>query len=363
MLTNGLGTLLDEEIRGRQRFIDLFCGSAAVAWHVAQRYNVETVAYDLQRYSTVLAAAVLSRIGPVEVSAVWDRWADAAHKRVSQHAIPRYKKLTPRKVLELRKWCSEQPSSLVSAYGGHYYSPEQALWIQSLRATLPKAPVHRSICLAALVIAASKTAASPGHTAQPFQPTETALQYLEHSWSRDIRPVLRAALEELASMHARVVGSALIGDANKVAASARSQDLVFVDPPYSGVQYSRFYHVLESIAAGSAGAVSGVGRYPAPNKRPKSSFSLKSEARSAMRGLLEILASRRATVVVTFPDHLCSNGLSGEDLRQISKEYFRVDERLVKSVFSTLGGAGFDMAGSRKARQHADELILCLRPS
>ncbi|MCB9133375.1 MAG: DNA adenine methylase [Anaerolineales bacterium] len=34
----------------------------------------------------------------------------------------------------------------------------------------------------------------------------------------------------------------------QIAATLNNNDLVFVDPPYSSVQYSRFYHVLETVA-------------------------------------------------------------------------------------------------------------------
>jgi hypothetical protein len=67
---------------------------------------------------------------------------------------------------------------------------------------------------------------------------------------------------------------------------------------------------------------------------------------------------------MTFPDHDCSNGLSGDSVREIAAKHFRVRESQVESKFSTLGGTGDerDNGGGRSARQHARELILVLEP-
>ncbi len=47
-------------------------------------------------------------------------------------------------------------------------------------------------------------------------------------------------------MHAKTKGETIVGDALQIAKTLNRSDLVFVDPPYSAVQYSRFYHVLEN---------------------------------------------------------------------------------------------------------------------
>ncbi|SFP83011.1 Adenine-specific DNA methylase [Variovorax sp. PDC80] len=363
MLKNGLGDFLNDEISGRKRFVDLFCGSAAVTWHVAQRYSVPTLACDLQLFSVVLAEAVSSRTEVLSTVDLWSGWLESSSRYVAERPFPLMRKMSKTLVGELRKWCkTEGQGALLVAYGGHYYSPEQATWLDAFRKNLPENPTAQKVCLAALIIAASKAAASPGHTAQPFQPTATALQYLGQSWALNIRDLVQSALADLVLRHAKVLGAAIVGDANVLAEQAMDGDLVFVDPPYSGVQYSRFYHVLESIAAGDAGPVSGVGRYPVPSKRPSSDYSLKSKSESAIDALLEKLADRGAVVMLTFPDHLCSNGLSGDAIREIAAKNFKISEKSVKSVFSTLGGVSSVTAGSRKARQNADELILRLEP-
>jgi hypothetical protein len=171
------------------------------------------------------------------------------------------------------------------------------------------------------------------------------------------------SLKEICAEHALKVGKARLSDANKTASTLSKTDLVFIDPPYSGVHYSRFYHVLETLARGGCGDVTGVGRYPAAEFRPRSRYSMKTEAALALDELLERLSECQATAILTFPDHDCSNGLSGPSVIEIAAKHFKVDKRSVLSTFSTLGGPRRPIEqDGRAARRKAKELILVLRP-
>lgn len=229
--------------------------------------------------------------------------------------------------------------------------------------TLPTKISEKNVALAALIDAASQSAAAPGHTAQPFQPTRGAKKYLETSWRIDLPSKVELGLKTLASIHAIQIGASKVADANKAAQQVREGDLVFLDPPYSGVHYSRFYHVLETIARMECGEVSGVGRYPPPNERPRSSYSMKGEAVEALDDLLATIADSGGKAIITFPDHECSNGLSGETIVDMSDEYFRINIKEVDSKFSTLGGNVLPAGkAGRGGRQYRSELILVLDP-
>jgi len=142
--------------------------------------------------------------------------------------------------------------------------------------------------LAACIAAASECVASPGHTAQPFQPTKGAGKYILESWRRDPLERCKNNLEFLCPKFAKVPGSVITADAQNVISQLNSRDLVFIDPPYSGVQYSRFYHVLETIArCNKQISVSGVGRYPSLDERPQSKFSNISQAKDALKLILK----------------------------------------------------------------------------
>lgn len=369
MLKNGLGHLLRDEAASGRRFVDLFTGSGAVASFVAQNCDIPVLAVDIQAFAVALARAVVARTDAIDVKILWSSWASRAEKELKSRRLysaanaplPNTRSFGRTFVTDCRGACENANSDfqITQAYGGHYFSPHQAYWFDALRLTLPTTKAERYVALAALIGAASQCAASPGHTAQPFQPTSTAKQFLLEAWNRPVLGRTHVQLAEVARQFAQVQGRAIVSDANKAVAGLREGDIVFIDPPYSGVHYSRFYHVLETVCRGGCGEVTGVGRYPPTEERPQSKYSRQSEARDAVSSLLKAVAAKGATAIVTFPDKKCSNGISSYHLRQVAREFFSsVQCKTVQGRFSTLGGDG----SHREARQASRELIMTLRP-
>lgn len=365
MLLNGLGELLNRETIGASRFVDLFAGSGAVAIHIARKFPIPVLAFDLQEYSAVLTGAVIERNVGLDWKGIWCNWERRALARLTQVRSPTPKTLTRAVVADYREWSGCQDElPITKAYGGHYFSPYQAVSIDSLLDALPKRGYARQVGLAAIVQAASRCAAAPGHTAQPFQPTRSAKPFIRDAWKKDVIECTKAAFSVLAGLFARQRGVAKVRDANKAAKQLREGDIAFIDPPYSGVHYSRFYHVLETIARCENVEVSGEGRYPAPELRPRSRYSVQTKAADALRDLLATVASCRAKAIITFPHDVCSNGLSGYKVRHIAEEHFHVVRESVSSRLSTLGGRGDNKGAEagRAARRHTRELMLVLKP-
>jgi len=369
MLKNGLGKLLLSESKNYDRFVDLFTGAAFVARFVAENTDRQVWAVDLQKYSTVLAQAVIGRTQQSDSFSLIKNWIDTAV--VNRDKDPLWKKAearhqslkqTKKWVLEARELCETKSEigPLWNAYGGYYFSPIQAITFDYLLANLPKNKQERELCLAACIAAASECVAAPGHTAQPFQPTDTAIPFIFEAWKRDAIRYSKKNLTDLAAHYARVKGKVTTGDAINTIRYLNSKDLVFIDPPYSGVQYSRFYHVLEVMARGEKKVrVEGVGRYPSMDQRPQSKFSNNGQAKDALKTLLKKLAEKECAVIFTFPSGQASNGLSGSYIKEVASEYFNViDHSTVSGKFSTLGGNN----DGRNARQDSSELILLMRP-
>jgi adenine-specific DNA methylase len=363
MLLNGLGDLLAENAPSASRFVDLFAGSGAVAIHVATKYEIRVVASDLQQYSAVLAGAVLERQSLLQWQRAWTAWHDRAKEVYYRARPPAVDKVTIKSVDEFRDWSVRQRGlPLTKAYGGHFYSPVQTTWLDAYRSTLPIRKPARTVALASLLHVASRCAASPGHTAQPFQPGRKASRYIAGAWAKDVPALTKEFFRTLSKLFAKKTGIAETADANVAADRVRETDLVFIDPPYSGVQYSRFYHVLESVATGAPGEVSGSGRNPTPQMRPHSRYSIITGAKKAFSELLAKLGEKGAKCIVTFPANECSNGLSGEAVRELANEHFKVKEKLVQSKFSTLGGVDVEVGNGRAAKHATEELILTLSP-
>ncbi|WP_299806520.1 DNA adenine methylase [Tardiphaga sp.] len=364
MLLNGLGEAIQSAVPGHKRFVDMFTGSAAVAWHVAQKYDVEVLAGDLQKYSVVLASSVIGRTKPLKRKWLED-WADRATTwEAASDFVGRTKRLQKRIATEdikstcdrARDLCAEMPYPISKAYGGYYFSPQQSLTIDALRATLPLNKDARCAALASLIWVASRCAAAPGHTAQSFKPNLTAGEFLKAAWQRDVGACLHQSYDAIAPMFSKRKGAATKTDANDMASTLKEGDIAFLDPPYSGVHYSRFYHVLETLVGGKLVAVSGEGRYPEIGKRPQSKYSLVKSSEDAFEALLKSLASVGTDAIITFPAGEASNGLSGERVTELANQFFRIKSSKVTSRFSTLGGN----SRNRDARQPSEEMILTL---
>lgn len=370
MLGNGLGELLLASVPGKNRFVDLFCGSAAVSSHVARTIPVETLAFDLQHYAVMLAESTLGKTACIRPDRLWKNWTIRANRFLSNENYAEACSIAQlaqtnnyveavSQIEYARKFCHELGLRfpIARAYGGYYFSPKQAMLIDAFRATVPS-KLSRAPAVAALISAASRCSASPGHTAQPFSPTATALPHLKDAWKRDVVEYINSAFVSACGSTALRAGKASIADAVVATTMLRDDDIVFIDPPYSEVQYSRFYHVLESIAIGTVGDVSGVGRYPALTLRPQSRFSKLTESIDEFDRLMIGVASSGAEAIVTFPDDEASNGLSGLIVEALSDQYFQIQRRKISSSFSTLGGN----TRSRAARKQATELLLHLKP-
>lgn len=369
MLQNGLGSMILEESKNAKRVVDLFCGAGSVIGFAAEKTERPVLAIDLQEYSIILAKSILRKISPLNSEELEKKWIKKIKKARNRSAFwNKAQKLSTKLdmrmvrhyVEQCRKLCEDKSDigPVFNAYGGYYFSPEQALTFDYLLSNLPDNEDERIACQAAIIVAAMRCVASPGHTAQPFQPTRTAGRFIIEAWKRDPLEVCKKTLKEVCLQYAKKLGEAYVGNAIDVASKLKSSDLVVVDPPYTGVQYSRFYHVLETLARRSCGPVSGEGRYTVITDRPQSAFSNPGQSEKALEKLLSNLSGAGSTVIFTFPEGECSNGLSGETILEKAKDCFHIKKKIVKGKFSTLGGN----KEKRDSRKDSSELILLMRP-
>ena len=366
MLQNGFGSAILEASKKSKRVVDLFSGSGAVAWYAAERVDQPVLAVDLQAYSAILANAVIGRTEALDLGELERQWLApalrSARRSKQWKASGSYRGVSRSEVRRARDLCRDGSGGVIwSAYGGHYFSPRQALLFDWALKRLPLDESLRSAGKAALIAAASHCAAAPGHTAQPFQPTKTALPYIGTAWRKDPLDYARNWLLSISGRFAKTKGTARVADALKEAVNLDAGDLVVIDPPYSAVQYSRFYHVLEVIARWDSDlelGVAGVGRYPPSEMRPRSDFSLKTRSSQAIEELLDELGDVGCRVLITFPDAVCSNGLSGAAIADMARSRFKVKTKTVEGRFSTLGGNN----SVRAARHSSAEMILSLSP-
>jgi adenine-specific DNA-methyltransferase len=364
LLRGDLGIIVLREASRAQRFVDLFSGSGATASFVASRLPIPVLACDLQNFAVQLAADAVERPVPLSFDMVERKWLDPAITEVTNDsrisaALEFTRDLNSQKVMAARHLCKRLDGGFIwRHYGGHYFSPYQALVLDALHSTLPSGHHEHTLTIAALIRTASRCAAAPGHTAQPFQPTPSLLPAIEESWARHPIDEARRFAMSAAEIYAQRPGLAVAADARHVARRLYKDDVVFVDPPYSDVQYSRFYHVLEAVAIGGFAEVFGAGRSPDLNLRKSSVFSRRSSAMNEFTKLMKALRDAGVTAIVTFPDVNASNGMSARKVIEVSSSYFSAEVTSAPAVHSTLGGS----RNRRPSRRSVHELIMVFRP-
>lgn len=349
------------------RFVDLFAGAGSVSHYVSENIEIPVLSSDLQHYSRYLVGSITERDYSINVRDFSDDWLNVVRDAlvsdpVYQSLSVDVANLTLPSVTQARILSSRSDVGFFISrhYGGHYYSSQQAYVLDVLYKHLPDDPIEFKTAMAILLRAASACAASPGHTAQPFQPTSRLIPHIQQAWSRDVLSECDRQLRILGPRHALKLGEARTCGASLVVQEVNAGDLVFCDPPYSAVQYSRFYHVLEGIARGGWSNVDGAGRAPNREDRASSDYSRKSKARVAMSGLLRGLSEKKCKVILTFPSAQASNGLSGEDIAEMAREDWHVSRIEVNSNHSTLGGSsGEDGRGGRRS---VKESVVLLKP-
>lgn len=114
--------------------------------------------------------------------------------------------------------------------------------------------------------------------------------------------------------------------------------VVYADPPYTNDQYSRYYHIFETLVLYDYPEVTGHARYR--NNRFSTPFSRSRDVKTAFHRLADGCASISADLVLSYP----TNGLlhqTGENPREILKQHYRRVETLHQGILqhSTLGAS------------------------
>lgn len=397
------------------RVCDLFAGSGVVARRLALKRPV--LASDIQEYSRVLTASLLmpsvdQNVLEKAMTSAMPRVASAVADLIEQEGLALDDALQgdPERLCEIieagtilrhRDPAKSPDSSLVKRlrvaadavptgpgtvlvryYGGLYFSFRQAIELDALaNAARRLTGSSRDVALAAVIGTASEVVSTVGNQfAQPVQPrakdgsikrgllkavarkrrvsvTETFSRFVTRYMNLDPASegphhVVRRDYRELLSSPPLKVG------------------VIYADPPYTRDHYSRFYHVLETVALGDEPPVSETGAAGARvlsralyrTDRHQSPFCIRTQAAGAFDELFRRAHDLGAPVVLSYSPYSGGTAarpqprvLTIENLAKLAGKYFStVDVR-----------AGGDLVHSRLNREelsrdidHAAEVLL-----
>jgi hypothetical protein len=241
---------------------------------------------------------------------------------------------------------ADHTTVLTRYYGGVYFSYEQALWLDALAtAARELGGPARDVALGAVMSVASDVVSSVGnHFAQPMRtrgadgrPKRPAVRAVARRRAMAVEALFRAWLERYAALpdpgHDAI---AVRGDFRDVLADPPAEiGVVYADPPYTRDHYSRYYHVLETIAIGDApdvsqmrlGSRSMISRGLYRDERHQSPFCIKSQAPGAFAALFAGARSLDAPLVLSYSPYGEGSAsrprlMTVEDIVALAREHY-----------------------------------------
>lgn len=253
-------------------------------------------------------------------------------------------------------------------YAISYIGLRQSVEIDSVRYSLDQLMGSGAITVAkfnhgllSLCRAVASASNSTGHFAQFLSPNEKNLPRIKAKRRVSILGQFQVAQRELVPQASEAWRSGnrwfncdALTLLEQLKLAGDGPGVVYADPPYTDDQYSRFYHLLETVILYDYPEISGHGLYRAG--RVSSEFSLASRVSDAFKSLIAITSDLGAGLVVSYP----ANGLLADSF-EVIPEMLRTrfsnvfPPVVVDHSHSTLG------ASKGPHRQKVSELIFVAR--
>lgn len=130
-------------------------------------------------------------------------------------------------------------------------------------------------------------------------------------------------------------------------------DIAFIDPPYNSRQYSRFYHLLETLSKNDKPKLYGIALKPKPENM---SSYCKTEATKVLKDLIENLAKISKILVLTYNNTYHSKSSSSQNKIQLNQI-----QKILKAVGKT-SSYEFDFkafsSGKTELRGHKEMIFV-----
>jgi hypothetical protein len=272
-------------------------------------------------------------------------------------------------------------TTLVRQFGGIYFSFDQAIALDAaLYVARRSHPDSRDTLLAAALSVASQIVSSVGKQfAQPIRPRTKAgtvkarlIPSIVRDRTIDAVVAYREWLAEYSALpktsrRAIAIRQDYLGALREYGGAC---SVIYADPPYTRDHYSRFYHVLETMALGDSPVVSMVKKKGAlrtsrgvyREDRHQSPFCIRSEAPSAFASMFEEASEKGAALVLSYSPHETGDGthprvVSMSRIVDIARSYY--SNVSVVAIEGRQHNQLNKVDLKLKTRGHAEVLLLC----
>lgn len=301
---------------------DLFAGSATLS--AALRGKANIISNDIQEYSEVFTKAYLNNYdwnSLPSVESISEKASERAHHLLEENAdltekfsynrtftLSEFKQMETgeRELFNRENWNEFDGYYLFTkCYSGTYWSFEQCVWIDSYRAVIDEHKENEplfNLLLTCLMYAMAYNSQSTGHYAQYRIPDND-------SSMNDILIYRRKNITEFFDRKFKEFHEYLKTENNCQFIATAETDvdclmqlpddtLVYADPPYSFVHYSRFYHILETLVRYDYPKVKYKGRYR--TDRYQSEYCRKTEVGIAFEQLFRGVREKKVDLVLSY---------------------------------------------------------------
>lgn len=230
-------------------------------------------------------------------------------------------------------------------FAAGYFSLRQAVHLDALRYAIDTAQLSsndRDWAIAAWLCAAARLANAPGHTAQFLKSNnESSFRRIGQFWRRSVWETFQnelIGLQLVGTYCWREQNIVEIGEALELLQRPPSGvGAVYADPPYTKDQYSRYYHVYETMYRYDYPSSAGQGRVR--DDRFTSSFCLKSQVKDSFSRLFSSVSDLGLPLILSYP----SEGLlaaAGSSVVEIADGHMRLQKtETFGTDHSTLGAS------------------------
>ena len=316
-------------------FCDLFSGTSIVGCSLKNKYHLHL--NDILDYSAIFAHTYLTNFNTsiskdfirelqektqILINEFYKKYPDLKFHYSSQNTLQQITEIEKIQRALIDKEFDIGFHLFTKFYSGTYWSCEQCVFIDSIRAIAEsyKGKLEYYAILSSLIYAMSYTSQSTGHFAQFRDMNKSNFSDIMIYRCRNFWPYFeKKFLELLDELDSSYIYNNRITTLDYIDCLRiiNENSIVYADPPYSAVHYSRFYHAIETLVRYDYPQVKYKGRYR--NDRHQSPFCKKTEVENAFVALFEGVKRRNSHLILSYSD----NGMISQDkIMSIADEIF-----------------------------------------
>ncbi|QLJ52828.1 MAG: hypothetical protein Sv326_0653 [Candidatus Fermentimicrarchaeum limneticum] len=309
--------IIEKNLDDQRMFCDLFAGTNAISYAVKTSKNVGIITNDIQSYSVAISKALIenNRISTIPIEEakedlienfeenkefIEDKWDNTF---IAHHQY-RTKVLNDKPTSFedfIKTSVSKLPFCLFTFYFSNvYFSSEQCKEIDSLRFAIENVndKTKKNMYLTCLLYAISYGSSTYGHFAQP----RSVSQEVKKIRKRSVVDLFFKKLKNLEVVDNKKENYCFNKDYKDLFLDKKFRSLdtgfIYMDPPYSTANFSRFYHVLETAVRYDYPHSQFKGRYR--EDRFKSDFCKRTKVKNEFRNVVQFAHENDAMLLISY---------------------------------------------------------------